>query len=65
MPEEAQILLTDLIDLLNDVVYHAGFAKHALPCNVALKKALLLEQLLEKQLFKKEKHAKISKYSYY
>lgn len=45
MPEETQLLLTELIDILNDVVYHAGFAQHALPCNMALKKALLLEQL--------------------
>jgi hypothetical protein len=54
MPDQAESLLTDLIDLLTEVVYYAGFAQHALPCNVALKKALLLEQLLNQQLFKKE-----------
>jgi hypothetical protein len=54
MPDQAESLLTDLIDLLTEVVYYAGFAQHALHCNVALKKALLLEQLLNQQLFKKE-----------
>jgi hypothetical protein len=51
---KAETLLSDLIDLLTEVVYYAGFAEHALPCNVALKKALLLEQLLNQQFFKKE-----------